>query len=428
MGIILGKLAIAFSRFSGRKGTNIGGKIALKFNKHILRKLTANIDEIILVSGTNGKSTTTNIIAQTLSNSKASIVSNIDGANMYTGIVSTLIDNYKLGKNNHYQYGVFEVDEGSIPLVLNDLDKCSLVITNFFRDQLDRYAEIDIIIDKINNAVALKGDDIKLYLNVDDPFCYRLRDYNFIGYGLDKKIDIFKEGTISDSRYCAICGRALQYSKIFYGQLGHYTCECGFNRPNPKYLLSNVSNEALKINNTIFHHHIMGSYNIYNILAAISVLKEMAIKDEIIEKTLVNFKTIDGRMQLLHLNNHQIYLNLVKNHAGMNLTLQEISYLKVNHVCFLLNDYTADGKDISWIWDADFEYLLNMDIKKFFISGTRCYDMALRLKNMGIDEHKIIVNPLFETIIDLVISDNAFIIASYTALWKAKKLLEAKEH
>ncbi|MDR1782025.1 MAG: MurT ligase domain-containing protein [Bacilli bacterium] len=425
MSIFLSKLAIKLSRLTGRKGTNIGGKIALKFNKHILKKLVTNIDNIILVTGTNGKSTTTNIIARCLISANKKVVSNIDGANMYTGIVSTLIDHYK--KNNHYDYAIFEVDEGSVSQVLNDINKCSLVITNFFRDQLDRYAEIDMIIDKVKEGIELKKDNILLYLNVDDPFCMRLRDYPFIGYGLSDKIDIFKEGTISDSRYCAICGRPLQYSKVFYGQLGYYTCECGFNRPEPKYLLSNVSNDAVKINNVIYKHHIMGSYNIYNILAAISVLKEHHIEDNVIENVLVNFKTIDGRMQLLNINNKKVVLNLVKNHAGMNLTLQEVTYLKPDNICFLLNDYTADGKDVSWIWDADFEYLLNLKTKKYYISGTRCYDMALRLKNMGIDASKIIVNPKFETLVDLVVSDNAFVIASYTALWNAKKILEAKE-
>lgn len=425
MSIILSKLAIKLSRLIGRKGTNIGGKVALKFNKRILVKLTKNIDNIILITGTNGKSTTTNIIARCLIKAQKKVVSNSDGANMYTGIVSTLIDKYK--RNKSYDYGVFEVDEGSVSQVLADVAACSLVVTNFFRDQLDRYAEIDMIIDKIKEGIALKKGHILLYLNVDDPFCMRLQDDNFIGYGLSDTIDIFKEGSISDSRYCAICGRPLQYTKVFYGQLGYYSCVCGFKRPEPKYLLNSVSNDAVKINGVIYRHHLLGSYNIYNILAAISVLKENKITDKIIEEALVNFKTIEGRMQLLKINNHEIILNLVKNHAGMNLTLQEVDFYKPNHVCFLLNDYTADGKDVSWIWDADFEYLLTMKVQRYFIAGTRCYDMALRLKNMGIAPELIVVNPRFETLVDLVVSANAFIIASYSALWKAKKILESKE-
>jgi UDP-N-acetylmuramyl tripeptide synthase len=301
------------------------------------------------------------------------------------------------------------------------------VVTNFFRDQLDRYSEIDMVIDKIATSIKDKPN-VKLVLNIDDPFCFRLANDNYIGYGLDSSIDIFEKGTISDSKYCAICQNELVYTKEFYGQLGYYTCSCGFNRPIPKYLLTDAMTSEVKINDKVYLHHIAGSYNIYNILGAIALLKELNINDETINNGLLNFKNIPGRMQLFKFDNHNVYVNLVKNHAGMNLSLQEFKLLKPKHVTFILNDYTADGKDVSWIWDADFEYLLDLDIDRFFIAGTRCFDMALRLKNMGIEKNRITINPQFESLVDSIITKDGIIIASYSALWNALDILKGKEH
>lgn len=425
MSILLGKIAIFLSRLMGNRGTDVGGRTALRFNKNIFKKLINNIETVVLVTGTNGKSTTTNIIASVFEEIDSNTINNKKGANMYTGILSAMVESYRFFGNKKVKYAVFEVDEGNVPKVMAELDNNYLVLTNFFRDQLDRYSEMDILIDRIKTS--LEGKKTKLVINVDDPFCLRFKEFNYTGYGLADTITAFEEGSISDSRYCPVCGKPLKYDTVFYGQLGHYTCECGFNRTEPEYQLDLIRNNELIINSQEYTHHLKGAYNAYNILAAISLLKELNIDDKDIQKGLNNYHSNDGRMQLFKIDNNDVYLNLVKNHAGMNMTLQEVKTIFPKHVAFILNDYEGDGKDVSWIWDADFEYLLDLDIDKYFVSGTRAYDMALRLKNMGIDSQKIMINSLFDTLIDAITLNDAVVIASYTALNDAKNTLLKKE-
>ncbi|MGL4382221.1 MAG: MurT ligase domain-containing protein [Bacilli bacterium] len=421
MSILLGKIAIFLSKIMGNRGTDIGGQVALKINKNIFKKLARNIDHIILVTGTNGKTTTTNIMANIIAIDHHDYIHNKEGANMYTGILTAMIKSYHFFKKNHYSYAIFEVDEGSVARVLKDLSQGTLVINNFFRDQLDRYGEIDIIIDKIKGSID--PSKIKLILNVDDPFCMRFDNEQAIGFGLDDKVDAFTEGTISDSRFCPVCQRELVYTKHFYGQLGHYHCECGFTRKQTKYLIEDIKPFNVTINNTEYDHHIGGSYNAYNIGAAISGLLEHNIRIESIKMGLASYYSQDGRMQSLIINQHNIYLNLVKNPAGMNMMLQEVKNLNIKNICFILNDHYPDGRDVSWIWDADFEELLSFSQLNYFISGTRAYDMALRLKNMGIPPSQIMINTNFKTIVTLVTSDDALIVSSYTALNETKNIL-----
>ena len=425
MSILLGKLAIFLSRTIGHQGTDVGGRIALRFNKKILQKLLKNIETIILVTGTNGKSTTTNVICSGLEEVDPLTVSNKKGANMHTGILSALVESYRFFGNKKIKYGVFEVDEGSVPKVMAELDKCYLVITNFFRDQLDRYGEIDILINKIQDS--LKDKQVKLVINVDDPFSFRFNKFDYVGYGLDSSIDIFEKGSISDSRYCPNCGLPLIYTTNFYGQLGYYSCECGYNRPVPKYCLTKIKANSVEINNHEYQHNLKGAYNAYNILAALGLLKELGVGDEKIQAGLNNCYSTGGRMQLLKIAGNDVYLNLVKNHTGMNMTIQEVKKIKPNHIAFILNDFDGDGNDISWIWDADIENLVAMNIERFFVSGTRANDMALRLKNIGIPKDKIVVNSLFNSLIELVTNKNAVIFSSYTALNEVKIALEKME-
>lgn len=425
MSVLMGKLAIRLSRLMGHRGTDVGGRIALKFNRKLFKKLASNIDNIIIVTGTNGKSTVTNILASIFEEVDSLTISNKTGANMYTGILSTMVEAYKFFGNNKIKYAIFEVDEANVPKIMAEIDNNYLVLTNFFRDQLDRYSEIDMIVDKVK--ASLENKNVNVILNVDDPFCLRFRDYHYVGYGLANSIDIFDKGSISDSKYCPVCGKELVYSHHFYSQLGYYSCSCGFTRPKPKYLLEDIEQYKLTINGTTYHHNVLGSYNACNILAALATIKEFKISDEIIQRGLSKYHSNDGRMQLLKVNNHDVYLNLVKNPAGMNMTIQEMVNIQPSHVCFILNDAVGDGIDVSWIWDTDFEKLLNQKITKFFACGTRAEEMGLRLKNMGLKKDYIIVEQNFVDVVDEIAQENAVICASYTALNDTKNVLLSKE-
>lgn len=421
MKVTIGKLATKTSKLLGNRGTDISGRVVVKIDKNALVSLAKKIDVVILVTGTNGKTTTTNIIASVIEQLDVRYIHNREGANLYTGVVSAIINEHSSHNKQTISYGIFEVDEGSVPRVMNDLDKGYLVINNFFRDQLDRYSEIDMLIEKIKKGIK---PSFKLIINSDDPFCARFNEFDVTGFGLSNEIDAFKQGSVTDSRFCPDCKKELVYSKSFYSQLGHYTCDCGFTRLDPKYVASNISQSHVIVNGITYKHNIVGAYNSYNILAAISLLKELGINDETIQKGLDSYKSTDGRMQLFNINDHHLYLNLVKNPSGMNSSINEAKSLNIKNISFVLNDLEADGRDISWIWDCDLEDLLDLDLDNYFVSGQRAEEMALRLKNMGVETSKIIVNSDFQTLLPTIIKGDTLIVCSYTALNKTKITLE----
>ncbi|MEG0283765.1 MAG: MurT ligase domain-containing protein [Erysipelotrichales bacterium] len=422
MSILIGKLAIFISRMLGNRGTDVGGRVALRFNKKVFSKLAKNIDTVILVTGTNGKSTITNVLASILDSSEYNTIDNRTGANMYTGILSAMVEKYKFFGNKTIKYAVFEVDEGNVPKVLAEFDDAFLVVNNFFQDQLDRYLDISTLVEKIDNAIK---EDTKLVLNVDDPYCMTFSKYNYVGFGLDKKIGSLSED--ASSVECPQCKETLNYIHNYYAHLGQYKCQCGFEHQEPKYTLEEINNGSIIVDDVEYIHHLKGQYNTYNLLAAISVAQEAGLKKSLIQEGLKNYHSQDGRMQEFDINGSRVYLNLVKNPAGMNMTLQEVPSLNIKNIAIILNDYDGDGNDVSWIWDVDFESLLDLDIDNYFVSGTRAYDMAIRLQAMGVASNDIIVNNLFASLSDIVCSKDAIIVSSYTSLNDAKNELIKKE-
>lgn len=423
--IFIGQMAAKISRIMGNRGTNIAGRVALKINPNVFKKLTRNIDTIILVTGTNGKTTTANLIASIVKQDKTFYYHNQEGANMYTGLISTMVNSYKFLNTKKVKYAIFEVDEGSIPKVVADLDQAYLVITNFFRDQLDRYGEIDMLVEKIYNSISNK--DFKLIVNADDPFCGRFYDLKPVTFGLSKSIKEFERGSVTDSQYCYRCGAKLKYDHTFYNQLGHYHCDkCGFKRANPEYLATKILDNGVVVNGKTYKYQMRGAYNAYNALASISLAKELKFSEAKIRKGLSSYESLDGRMQKFTYHNKSIFLNLVKNPAGMNMSVHEALKLDINAITFVLNDKEGDGIDVSWIWDSDLELLLKKDLEKYLVSGTRAYDMAIRLKNMGVPIDQIEVDEKVENIIDKTLEYNAIVLPSYTALNEVKTLIEKK--
>lgn len=426
-GIFIGQMAAKISRLFGNRGTNIAGRVALRFDSNVFKKLTKNIDTIILVTGTNGKTTTANLIASIIKEDKTFYYHNQEGANMYTGIIAAMVNSYKFLNTRPIKYAVFEVDEGSIPKVMAELEEGYLIITNFFRDQLDRYGEIDMLVDKIYEAID--GKDFKLIVNADDPFCGRFYDFNPVAFGLSKTIKEFEQGSVTDSKYCYRCGAKLHYTHTFYNQLGHYHCnKCGFKRLEPKYLVTKILDDGIILNGKKYTYHIRGAYNAYNALASISLAKELDISESKIKKGLLSYKSLDGRMQHFKNRDQDVYLNLVKNPAGMNMSIHEALKLDIDAIAFILNDKAGDGVDVSWIWDSDIELILKKKLQKYFVSGTRAYDMAIRLKNMGVPIEQIEVDENVAKAVDKALAYNALILPSYTALNEVKTLIEKKVH
>ncbi|WP_436855691.1 MurT ligase domain-containing protein [Staphylococcus caeli] len=414
----LAKLARQASKVAGKKGTDLPGQVARRVDKNILRKLASQVDEIVFISGTNGKTTTSNLIGHTLKANDINIIHNNEGANMAAGITSAFI----LQNEKNTKIAVIEIDEGSIPRVLNEVTPTMMVFTNFFRDQMDRFGEIDIMVNNIANAISNKG--IKLLLNADDPFVSRLKiaSDSVAYYGMKAHAHEFEQSTMNESRYCPNCGRLLHYDYIHYNQIGHYHCECGFKREDTKYEVSSFTLTPfinLNVGSTIFNMKIAGDFNTYNAIAAYTVLRELGLNDEAIRHGFETYTSDNGRMQYFKKDNKEAMINLAKNPAGMNASLSVGEQLEGSKVYVMsLNDNAADGRDTSWIYDADFEKLTRQTIEAIIVTGTRAEELQLRLKLAGVTVPVILEKDIYKATAKTMDYKQSFTVAipNYTSL------------
>ena len=429
-GLWLGKLAGMSSKAIGKQGSSIPGKVALKFDKSVLKKLAMQVENIIVVTGTNGKTTTANLLSQALEAHHPGVLSNPAGSNMAPGVVSSFITKASLaGTISECSYAILEVDEGTMEHVLPHIQPKAIVITNFFRDQLDRHGQIENIIERVRKAIAPL--DTHLLLNADDPFSVR---FSTLGkptsyYGLKANAYAFAEQRMSDSKYC-VCGQKFAYESIHYGQLGHYFCgKCGFKRPDCRYEVTQIEETkglAIVTDELRIKTHLRGAYNAYNVLAAFAAASFLHVPNETIQQGFFNYTPNNGRMQRFFCKGDSYYLNLAKNPQGVNSTLSD--YLKekdTKQVLLVLNDLGADGKDPSWIWDADYEHLFRVDVKQVICSGTRAEDMAIRVHYAGVPRDRISTIPDIKEAVDFCVMREypTYIISNYTPLTTVQKTL-----
>jgi lipid II isoglutaminyl synthase (glutamine-hydrolysing) len=423
LAIWVGKTTGTVSRMIGNGGSTISGVVARKLDGQFLRHLRSNAKKIIYITGTNGKTTTANLIAHLLETSGKTVIANREGSNMVTGISATIVLNAPFIGFSMNDVAVIEVDEASLPKAVLECPPDYLIVTNFFRDQLDRYGEIDILIQKMKDS--LKSTDVKLILNADDPFVHRFSDLQKekVYIGLSANACRFQSYTMGESKYCPNCQKELSYNFLHFGQLGHYYCSCGFTRPEPNISAEKVFQTEkgirLAMDGEDYQTTLKGMYNAYNALFAISACQALGIESYAIRNGLTSYQKADGRMQEFFIDNDTWRLNLVKNPAGGNLTLSE--FLQTNEkkqLIFCLNDLLADGEDISWIWDIDMEMANRDEVKLFIASGKRAYDAALRMKYAGIPEGKILILPdMKEAVLEAKRNGlPANIMATYTCL------------
>jgi len=396
--VFIGKIIFLGLRLLGKQGTALPGKIALKLYPNILKEMGKKCEKILIISGTNGKTTTNNLINHILKGKYDNVVSNLKGANMIQGVVTSFIVNDK----NRYDWGVFEVDEGSMPLVTKYINNPDyILLTNFSNDQLDRFGELDNTIKIVHGAIKKLGST--LILNGDDPYSLKFNDLNNkkIYYGLNENKFSKSEKTAVESIFCYECGNKLAYEFISYGNVGKYYCDkCGFERPNLDYLAESIDiNEnsyefIVKTKNseniTIYFKY-LGIYNIYNSIAAIAFARENGINLPSIKERIKNFEYKLGRMETIKFPEKEVILVLSKNPVGLSEVLTTISYDESKKsIMFILNDTPADGEDVSWIWDANFEELSKIkNLANFYCSGLRAEDAGLRVKYTDFDTNKI---------------------------------------
>ncbi|QST02666.1 DUF1727 domain-containing protein (plasmid) [Pontibacillus sp. ALD_SL1] len=429
-GVMAGKLAGTASQIIGMNGTSLPGKVGRLFDGAMLQKLARQVDDIVIVTGTNGKTTTANLLSHMVSYGQRRYLNNGAGSNLITGITSSFIHESDLrGRIKDKDIAILEVDEATMERVLAYVTPSVIVVTNFFRDQLDRYGQIENIVDKVKTSIA--PHKTKLILNADDPFAMRLStlDCDISYFGLQKNSYTFPSQTMTDSKFC-LCGHPFSYDYVHYGQLGYYHCEnCGFKRPTPQWEATRVTDTptaSVTVNGKTYHSSLKGAYNAYNILAAIAVGETISLSRTSMKKGLKSYTAENGRMQQFFLYNSPLTLNLAKNPQGVNSTLSDFLQSKEDkQMVFFLNDLDADGKDPSWIWDADYEHVNRSDVKRVICSGIRAYDMAIRILYAGVPKERILVLPSYQEAIDEMarVSLETYILSNYTPLEEVRKLL-----
>lgn len=410
----------------------------------ILKEFNNRTKNKVVVTGTNGKTTTNNIIYHILKNNNSKVVSNLKGANMKQGVITAFLRSpYK-----YFDWASLEVDEGSIANVSQDFDFDYIIINNFFKDQLDRYFETDILAKNVYNSLDDKYKQnkyFKLILNGDDPIVAQFQSLKsenvFFGIEDDNIVedDSYNLNRSTEMVNCPICSKKLNYNKINYGSLGEYSCSCGYKRPELDYWISDIKNKGdyctftfntkyESYENVKFNYPIL--FNIYNCCAAMAFAFEAGLKPKKIIKSVKKFKYELGRMEKFTRNNQDFYLFLSKNPVGLSEILKNLTFNDKSKVLiFDLNDKPADGADVSWIWDAKLEFLNKIpNIQRIYSTGKRSYDMSIRIRYTNFDVQKIenddnMLN-ILEKCSKFYPESDVYVISSYTALYENQKFLK----
>lgn len=407
----------------GKQGGNFLGKIAFDWNSQIFRYFKINCP-IIAVTATNGKTMTNNAIGYVLETAGKKVISNKEGNNMETGILSTLLKHCSLTGKIKADYLVFEVDEGYVPVVFKDLKLDTLIVLDFFRDQLDRNGEVETLILKINEF--LKTFNGNLILNSDDPNVSRLGKANPDNENIYYfSVEPYQYATknmkeAGEGKFCPFCNTRLEYEYYQYSHIGKFECpNCHYGNNEIYKLATNIDlkNRCFEVNGIKYTTKFNSIYNIYNFVAVISCASLYNIDTKIIQKALSNFVLNNGRLEELEIKGIPTIINLAKNPTGSNVSLRILNEDDdEKELLFVLNDNLADGHDVSWIWDIDFSSLNN--VSRIITSGTRAYDIAIRIKTSGFDAKKIepYLN-LHEAVKNLYKTDiKKYVIANYTSL------------
>ncbi|MHB8992563.1 MAG: MurT ligase domain-containing protein [Chloroflexota bacterium] len=445
--VAAGQLATVLSRRLGvGGGTTAPGHLARALDPDAISSISSRIPRgSILVTGTNGKTTTTRMISTLLRKAGLRVMHNRSGANLIAGIASTLVNQSTLTGWPKGDVGLFEVDEAAFPAAVRQLQPRLCVLTNLFRDQLDRYGEVDYLSRLWRETLTALPPSSTVLLNADDPRIANLGEglaCRVLYYGVEDPC--LAGGSLShaaDSRFCLRCGAPYSYPLVFYSHLGHYRCpSCGAARPTPQLRvvsgrLQGTEGSRLQVEGPAgaveLQVRVPGLYNVYNALAAAGVGMAMGIDLETIRAGISDFSAAFGRVERVQLQGRQLFLALVKNPVGFNQVLSTIlAEPGEKRVMIVINDLFADGTDVSWLWDVDFEMLAGR-VRFAVASGLRAEDMALRLKYAGVDQGLIAVEgdssrALQRALMDTPEGETLYLMPTYTAMLEVRgKLAEA---
>jgi UDP-N-acetylmuramyl tripeptide synthase len=455
-------------------GTTLPGVVARRIAPNILRYLSAALPGgVVVVGGTNGKTTTTRMIASILAADGRRVLHNRAGANLVSGLTATALGGSTVAGRVLADMGLFETDEAALPGALEETQPQLVLLHNLFRDQLDRYGEVDTIASAWRAALERLPPSTSVLLNADDPAIAALGDglpLNVRYYGLEDTRQAGQGAThFADSQFCRRCGAPYTYSATFYAHIGHYACpSCGLRRPAPHVRL-----ERLELDGTVgarlfisfptdlanlgahtvaagsasargyleIRLPLPGLYNALNALAATAAGLLLGVQPARIRGTLESFSAAFGRIERVNAGGKPMLLALIKNPVGASETVRMLvgdqglgigdwerarsspspqSPIPGLHLLLAINDKHADGTDVSWLWDADFERLAG-HVAGAIVSGTRAADMAVRLKYAGIDSESITAESDLARALDLALERlpagaTLYALPTYTAM------------
>lgn len=420
LAVLLGRVVSYISTvFHTGAGGTWAGEIALRIYPNILKDLTHKLRKgIIVVVGTNGKTTTSLMIKKIIEYQGYSVIHNATGANLLNGVVSSLL------LSADKDWGIFEVDENALSQVMTYMHPTIIVLLNLFRDQLDRYGEVDAVAAKWRTSLSSLSQSATVVANADDPLitaiCEQL-DTKKVYIGIeDPSLYREKMQHATDTIYCPKCGTRLTYGGYYYSHLGKWSCgSCGFTHPD------------VIISAKDYQSPIEGVYNHYNTIAAATVGELLQFETIKIQSALASFTPAFGRMERILVRGKNIQIVLSKNPTGFNESLQ--TYLNSHDkgpVLLLLNDRIPDGTDVSWIWDVDFE-LLSKQKSEIILSGDRVSDMAIRLKYAVTNLERITIADSLQSSLDVGLAktkgtETLWILATYSAMLDIRGILTGK--
>jgi UDP-N-acetylmuramyl tripeptide synthase len=444
--VALARAIGATSRASGRGGgTTLPGRVLLRLEPEAIARLGSGLDRgATIISATNGKTTTAGMIAAIFAADGRHPVHNRAGSNMTWGVATALLE-----QDGHE--GLFEVDEAWLPRVAEQLDPSLIVLGNLFRDQLDRYGEMEALADDWAATVAARAGRTGFVLNADDPLIADLgrepggeRREGVLYFGIEDDSQALPELQHAfDAKHCRRCGHPYTYARAFVGHLGHYSCpNCGARRPEPEVAATAIELHGMDGSRVTVRTPqgelrlelpLPGLYNVYNALAAVAAGLRLGVAPERIAAALGEMRAAFGRVETIEVGGVPVSILLIKNPAGANEVLRTLMLESREgkgggegiDLWIALNDRIADGRDVSWIWDADFE-LLASGVRRVVCAGTRAPEMALRLKYAGWPEEAIEVVSEIGASLDAAVAGSQgrlFALPTYTALLELRKLL-----
>ena len=433
------KLARFAIRLLGRGGTDFPGRVALKLCPDVLGTLAEGVT-VILVTGTNGKTTTSRMIEQALTDSGISFFANRSGANLLSGVTAEFAMHATVTGRCRYPYALIEADEAARKAISKYVHARVLVITNVFRDQLDRYGEVTHTLENLRIGISHCPDAV-LCLNADDSLARSLADdvpNRVIYYGVSTPIYDHRVAELSDAPYCIRCKHEYVYDYVTYGHLGGYRCpNCGYCRPDPEVAVTKVyssdtegSRVRLEAGGQAYDTtvNLPGGYNIYNACAAMACGRALGLDPATVAGSLSSFACGFGRMEKFEIDGASLRMILIKNPAGCNQVLNFLTNTREPSVFVVcLNDRAQDGRDISWIWDVDFEQVAAMGdrLSQLLVSGVRADDMAVRFKYAGVPAEKLEVVRDYGALLERCVAQDkpVYIMPTYTAMLELREKL-----